>query len=330
MLNAVNSIIRQSTRQHNEPLNIFTACTHERYFEGLAKTGHNFYLLQKINKIKDWNTIYAKIPTNCIILPEDGTLPNHISFDLILSQNKFSQFQTLYPIAQTLQLPIISLEHTLPPPNVPDGYFQNANNLRGHINVFISEFSLRAWKWDNRGDTCVIKHCVDPSLFKPEDTLKENHILSVVNDWINRDWCCNFQGWQRITQSLPVRIIGDTPGLSRPAPSTQALVNEYQSSKIFLNTSTVSPIPTSLLEAMSCGCTCVSTATCMIPEIIQDGVNGLISNDENILKKRLKQCLTDNKLCEELGQNARKTILEQFNEKRFLSQWNDIFKRVTQ
>uniref|UniRef100_A0A6M3IMC6 Putative glycosyltransferase n=1 Tax=viral metagenome TaxID=1070528 RepID=A0A6M3IMC6_9ZZZZ len=329
-MNPVNSIIRQSIRQYNEPLNIICAATHESYESGLAKTGHTFYALRKINQIKDWNCQYRSIPSNYILLPEDGTLPNHIQLDLVLSQNKFSQFQTLYPIAQTLQLPIISLEHTLPPPNVPDGYFQNANNARGHINVFISEFSLRVWKWDNRGDTCVIKHCIDTSLFKPGDTLRENHILSVVNDWINRDWCCNFQGWQRITQGLPVRIIGDTPGLSKPAPSTQALVNEYQSSKIFLNTSTVSPIPTSLLESMSCGCACVSTATCMIPEIIQDGVNGFISNDENILKERLRQLLSDNKLCEALGKNARQTILKDFNQKRFVDQWNDVFRRVTQ
>ena len=69
------------------------------------------------------------------------------------------------------------------------------------------------------------------------------------------------------------RIRGNRANLfypaSTPAESVADLVNEYCSSKVFLNTSTVSPIPTTLLEAMSCGSAVVSTATCMIPEIIE-------------------------------------------------------------
>jgi hypothetical protein len=216
--------------------------------------------------------------------------------------------------------------------------------MRGQMNIFISEYSLGEWQWeDKNGDTCIIHHMVDTDVFKPEQIFntaqlsvyeypllqeRKSHILSVVNDWINRDWCCNFQGWKRITNGLPVRILGDTPGLSQPAPSILALVNEYQSSRIFINTSTISPVPTALLEAMACGCACVSLATCMIPEIIKDGVNGVVSNDEKVLRDACQELLHNNELAQKLGQNARQTIVEHFHKDRFLNQWNNVFRSV--
>ena len=108
----------------------------------------------------------------------------------------------------------------------------------------------------------------------------------------------------------------------------EGLVREYQKSLIFLNTSTISPVPTSLLEAMACGCAVVTTATCMIPEIIEDGVNGYISNDEDQLQSSIQNLLNNPGLAKELGENARQTIIEKFNEDSFVGNWNNIFNRA--
>lgn len=324
MYNPISSIIRKIYRE--EPLNILTASTHERYETGLCMTGHNFYAYWA-EGIKTWNENYGKIPDNYIILPPEY-VPNYVDFDLVLSQNKFGQFQRLAPLAAQMHIPLVSLEHTLPMPQWSQTIRTQLKEARGHINVFISEYSLKEWQWDDRNDTVVIHHMVDDDLFIPNNYNRENHILSVVNDWKNRDWCCNFKGWQRITKDLPVRVIGDTPGLSNPSPSIESLVNEYQTSSVFLNTSTISPVPTALLEAMSCGAACVSTATCMIPEIITDGVNGFISNDENELRKNCKLLLDNPELARKIGQNARLTILEKFNKERFISDWNNVFWSV--
>ena len=78
-------------------------------------------------------------------------------------------------------------------------------NMRGDINIFISAFSIDEWGWEDKKDTAVITHGIDTDLFCPADIEKDDDILSVVNDWINRDWCCGFNIWQRVIEGLPWR-----------------------------------------------------------------------------------------------------------------------------
>ena len=79
---------------------------------------------------------------------------------------------------------------------------------------------------------------------------------------------------------------------------------------------------------MSCGSAVVSTATCMIPEIIENGVNGFISNDEEELKSYITQLLQDEELRTTIGKKARETILTKFSEEKFINNWNNIFKKA--
>ena len=327
-LSPLAQIIRAATREQNEKLNILTFPTHERYESMLAKTGHNFYAY-RAEGIKDWNETYAKMPENYIVLDpelENNQIPEHVDFDLILSQNKFGQYQKAKELSLSLHLPILSLEHTLPMPEWDEGIMEQIREMRGDINLFISKYSIDAWGWEDRNDTFVITHGVDADLFCPKGQERSDEILSVVNDWINRDWCCGFTIWENVIKGLPHKVVGDTPGLSKPASTTEELVSDYQNSRIFLNTSTISPIPTALLEAMSCGCAVVSTETCMIPEVIENGVNGFMTNDEKQMKKYLVDLLNDENLAKEMGDNARKTIVERYSAERFVNAWQQILQ----
>ena len=309
MLSPVSSITRASTRKITEPLNVLTFPTHERYESMMTKCGHNFYAY-RAEGIKDWNTTYAPVPENYVLLdPQFGEsqIPDHVDFDVVLSQNKFGQYQIAKKMAGLLHVPLISLEHTLPVPSWGEEVLESTRQMRGHLNLFISRYSIGAWGWDER----------------------EDHALSVVNDWINRDWCCGFNIWQNVIQGLPNRVIGDTPGLSEPASSTEELVSAYQNSRIFLNTSTISPIPTVLLEAMSCGCAVVSTETCMIPEVIEHGVNGFMSNDINELKQYVVDLLNDEDLARQMGEAARKTVVKSFSVEKFASKWDFILNTAS-
>ena len=76
----------------------------------------------------------------------------------------FGQFQVAQNINQQLGLPIICLEHTLPTPqSMTEQQFKQMKNMRGDVNVFISEFSRSAWDIDG----VVIHHGIDTNTFKP-------------------------------------------------------------------------------------------------------------------------------------------------------------------
>ena len=330
MLSPLSYIIRAATRDPEDKLNILTFPTHERYESMLSKTGHNFYSY-RAKGIKDWNETYAKLPDNYHLLDpqlENNQIPEHVDFDLVLSQNKFGQFQIASQLSKQLHLPLVSLEHTLPMPQWTEGTLAQLREMRGHTNLFISDYSINAWGWEDRGDTQVITHGIDTDLFCPKEGERSDEILSVVNDWINRDWCSGFGIWQEVIQGLPYKVVGDTPGLSEPAASIEELVATYQNSRIFLNTSTISPVPTALMEAMSCGCAVVSTATCMIPEVIEHGVNGFITNDKEQMKQHLVDLLNDEDMAREIGDNARKTIVERYSTDLFVNNWESVLRNA--
>lgn len=325
MTSAVKRIIKNCNNTDTPKYNILTFPTHERYESQLAKTGHNFYSFNMKN-YKQWNRDQINPPENYHILP-DSSLCDFIPYDFILVQSKFWQFQVAQQINKNLRLPIIVLEHTLPTPQtIQPQHIEAMRNMVGDINIFISEYSRAAWNINAPSE--IVHHGVDTKAFNCYNTEKSGEVLTVANDFINRDYCLNYSGWKRVTSGFPTKLVGDTKGLSLPASSTEELSLDYNNCSVYFNSSTLSPIPMSLLEAMSCGCAVVSTATCMIPEIIENGVNGYISNDENELRDYIKTLLDNEDLRNSLGQAARKTIIEKFSQETFVNKWNNIFDKI--
>lgn len=324
MSHQTRQFINKSIR-NKDKYNIITFPTHERFESDLCKTGHDFYAFVG-EDMKTWDSSYAQVPNNYYILPKNSII-QAIDYDFILANSKFGHLQIARNIASAWKLPIISMECTVPTPNMTNEQVNGMRQLTGDLNVFLTEYSKNAWNIQK--DSVVIPHGIDTEVFKPNDEIeKKPQVLSIVNDYVNRDYCCNYKGWQRITEGLNVRLVGKTEGLSEPSASIEDLVKEYQTSQIFLNTSTFSPIPTVLLEAMACGCAIVTTATCGIPEIIEHGKNGFISNDEKELRGYIDKLLENQELRDNIGKAARQTILKKFSMDVFTNNWNDLFKQA--
>ena len=349
MPSPARSVIRSATRG-NGPLNILTFPTHERYESNLAKTGHNFFSWVERNVTKPkWDEDYAAIPNNYTVLdPNRGVrqIPEFIDIDLVLAQSRFGQFQLGEQISQQIPAPLVCIEHTtlpsyseiveMPTPRLLIGPREEKRawhkSMVGDVNVFISEYSRDIWGWGEE-ESEVIHHGVDSDTFENRIPAGQRSpiSISVVNDWINRDWCCGFSLWEEVTgypNGLPVRVFGATEGLSESTKTVEELVYNLNDCRIFVNTSTASPIPTSLLEAMSCGCAVVSTANCMIPSIIKNGHNGLCTNDPNEMRSMIQTLMKDPDLSTRLGNNARETIVRDFSIPVFVDRWNSIFNKA--
>ena len=329
MFSPVSAITRQATYKEGEPLNILTCCTHEAYETNLAKTGHNFYAWQGEN-IKQWNTKYRPVPDNYHILDRSlGTkqIPMELDIDLVLSQNKFGQYSVLSRIARMLHLPLISLEHTLPFPGWPQERTRQIASMAGQLNVFISDFSKEEWGYKDVESAKTIKHCIDSSAFYNMNIPRNNKVITVNNDFINRDWCLGFRIWQETVSGLDYSVYGDTEGLSSTLDQN-GLFAAFNTHKVYLNTTTFSPLPTAMCEAMACGCVPVSLKNCMIPEVIEHGVNGFMAENPNELRMYCQKLLDEPELYQKMSEKSISTIVNNLSVDRFCSEWNESFHMV--
>lgn len=322
-MNLFGQSIRK-TKQKNK-LNLLVADTHETFQTNMCLTGHNFYSLS--NPIwKSWNSCFRPVPKNYFIL-KDGKIPEELDIDIILSQQKVGQWQYFYPLSRQFSTPLIQVEHTAPAPWYTKKDMKINKEMCGDINVFITDWSKNAWGWQPE-EGITIEHGIDTELYKPNENInKKPYILSVCNQFSKevRHWCCGFPIWKEVVKGLPWRHVGDDPGFSLPAKNLDELILEYQTAQIFINTSTASPVPMSLLEAASIGCAIISTSTSDIPNIFTHNVNALLSNDPAELHSFCIYLLKNPTERVRLGQAARQLIIERFPISKFVDSWNKVF-----
>jgi len=99
------------------------------------------------------------------------------------------------------------------------------------------------------------------------------------------------------------------------AMAHQPTLAEVAKADVFVLASFAEGLPVALMEAMALGVPCVSTTIAAIPELIQNGENGLLVPPANsrALAVALRRLATDTKLRLELGKKARETAAEHYN-----------------
>ena len=100
---------------------------------------------------------------------------------------------------------------------------------------------------------------------------------------------------------------------------------------IFLLTSESESFGLSALEAMSCEVPVIATNTGGLPEVIDHGRTGWLAEagDIKAMAELGKMLLTDDRLREEMGQNARQVVLEKFRQDRIVSMYEEYYKEIT-
>jgi glycosyltransferase involved in cell wall biosynthesis len=88
-------------------------------------------------------------------------------------------------------------------------------------------------------------------------------------------------------------------------------------------------IPVVLMEAMSMEIPCVTTRITGIPELIRDGIDGLLVAPSSVdeLAAALGRVMDDAELRETLGHNGRLRVVEHYDLEKNVARLGDIFQR---
>jgi len=110
--------------------------------------------------------------------------------------------------------------------------------------------------------------------------------------------------------------------------SAEAVIAAVLTARIFVMNSASEGGPRSALEAMGAGMPVIATPVGVMPEVIQDGVNGLFTDgSKGDLRRKIMHLLQDEALRDRLGGEARK-VLDRFNRETLIREYADFLKSL--
>jgi glycosyltransferase involved in cell wall biosynthesis len=134
----------------------------------------------------------------------------------------------------------------------------------------------------------------------------------------------------RLDLGSHVRLLG--------AHDQEALLDQYRTADVFALACVVAAdgdrdgIPVSLMEAMACELPVVTTAVAGIPELVEDGISGLLvpARDPIALADALGALLVDAALRTRLGRRGRRAVEAGFESEDTAAQMAGVFREVVQ
>ena len=114
----------------------------------------------------------------------------------------------------------------------------------------------------------------------------------------------------------------------RHIPFTKEVKKYLKESHVFIQGSYVEGFPNALLESCAVGTPVIAfNAPGGINEIIEEGINGFIIENENDLQKRVKQILSSNEFKPE---QVSKSVFEKYHSTKIVSNYEQLFEEVAQ
>jgi glycosyltransferase involved in cell wall biosynthesis len=236
------------------------------------------------------------------------------------------------------------------------GFHMREKVARARFIVAISRYGASqimrasdARDWD-KIEVCPLG--VDPSLFSPgpaREPAARLHVISVGRLASVKAYQILIGACRRLVSSgsdIRLHLVGSGPECERleqcaahagiadrvvfeGTRNQDEVIALYRQSDIFALSSFAEGVPVVLMEAMALEIPCVSTWVTGIPELIRNGIDGLLvpPGDEEALAAALARLVSDRDLRRRLGKSGRERVLERYDLARNTAELGRIFRR---
>lgn len=297
-------------------LNILSFC-HDGLFEYMlaqAFPEHYFYgLYQQPHWMQDILNLPNLEWISC------NSFPQYLDADLLICNDKLDNFDSYQNLSFTLHLPVIGVEHTTVPMNMrpEDRYIINSKR-KFHKDISILDIVNTSWG----RESVVIPYGLDT----PEKVEKTDQIL-LIGDFQQKD----YQHIQEFIRNTPTRIkvLGHTPGISKPPESWDSLLQDFAESSLFLCLSSSVNHPILLLYAMAYGCVPIANSTPLLDHIISESQSGLIGRNMDEIKTEINKITAQPHQIQNLSANAIRYIQDNFSPEQFQENWEEVWQTMS-
>lgn len=321
----MNGIVR---KRH---LRILTWHVHGSYLSYLARAPHTFLLPVKPGRPEGYGGRCGPFawPANVVDVPAEAVARE--TFDLVLFQSRrhylIDQHELLAPWQR--RLPRIYLEHDPPREHPVDQrhVVDDPDVLLVHVTPF------NALMWDNgRTPVRVIEHgvAVPPEV---RYTGVRPRGLTIVNGLARRGRRAGADLFLAAREAVPLDLVGMEAeamgGLGEiPHPRLPAFAAPY---RFLFNPLRYTSLGLAVCEAMMVGLPVVGLATTEMATVVENGVSGYVETRPEALVAHMRRLLTPQGLEEAraLSEGARRRARERFGLARFLAEWDEAFRLVT-
>jgi glycosyltransferase involved in cell wall biosynthesis len=238
-------------------------------------------------------------------------------------------------------------------------YWQEARAIRGADAVTAPSQAIvdltATWVPFGRRTVPVVPNPVNTSTYSPNGAARTPEVLvvgrleqrkgaallaDVMPEVLRRCPQCTFRfvgsdGADTAGRSWRERLLDGVPSADRhrvhfEQGSREDLIRRYRHAALSVLPSVWENFPYALLEAMACGLPAVGTRTGGLPELIEDGVSGLVvpPADPPALAAALCTLLDDVSLRERMGRAARQRVEERFSVEKVVPDMLSVYRSV--
>ena len=173
------------------------------------------------------------------------------------------------------------------------------------------------------------KYTCDLEMFYPENKKQNDKVVigwtgSLTNHPGKRGY---HEFIKPITDEFPEFELKVQDGSVNPITDDNQMREFYNSLDLYIIASRSEGTPRPAIEAAACGVPVISTDVGIIPELIEEGVNGfVVDRTYEAIKSKLQWIANNQEILPQMGKNIRQKMENEFNWENLIYQWTDFLQ----